>query len=1101
MGIPRLFPYMQTMFPEHIHKIKNRDFSNIEPVDNFMIDLNGIFHGSAQKIYEYGAYAPLPRLLGPRKPQQITPQKQLECFKDICLTIDTLVNMVKPKKRLILCIDGVAPRSKACIAKGTLISMANGTSIPIETIKEGEFVLGWNGKGFTATKNKGLQQKGEKDVIKLTLYDSRELVCTPDHKILVTNKNGINWTDAGKIQIGDNSISGLEMPADTFDEKEDCWQLNLGLYVFSMNKPKERAKTLAFSRILGYILADGYITSTDKTKISGVSLGTRIDSKFFNDDIYILTGKRPTVYKCAGDKGTVFTIHLPAELTRLLLKIPNIPVGKRICQPLNMPKFLLQENCPKSIIREFLGGLFGGDGCAPYLRNCKNGNGSLGSVRLTQSIIEKFEPEFKLYLKDLCFLLTKMRVDSVIKGPYPHTYKDDKMIPADVVENPRVKYEINTPMDCSFAKNIGFRYAINKNLRLTIASAYWNQCKTIKIGRDAVVKRAIEIFDNYKPIYECRNCLSTFSCRKNMTRHMSSRCRIKYDTNYPVTHCNLDIALNEARQEYKTSNVILHDKVLSCTQEVNYIKTRGFPHTTRRIRHSIDAYEFLTKTNTLHWFTSDDIVTYAMPQDAKEIPNWSNPVINICSQGKTEVFDIEVYKNHSFLANGLCVHNCQQRSRRFRGSLERKVNDAGFDSCNITTGTKWMDGLSKHIDAHIQNNMNTVWRDLEVIYSDCSVAGEGEHKIFSYVRKYGNRAETFCIHGADADLIMLALATHFPRFHILRDDMFNSSEYYVISIEKIRGEMADMLRWEGDFDPITAINDFILMCFMVGNDFLPHIPGIEIIQGGIDTMIDVYKQTCAEYGHLTDECCLAKKSLKVFLGTISQYEKGMFTEKLGSLGYFPDPLLQANAKQNGDGTFNVKAYRKQYYKTHFPDIKKKKICHDYLEGIQWVLSYYTKGVPNWKWSFPYHYAPFTYTLAKYTHSFELPSYEPTTATLPFIQLLSVLPPKSAGLLPSPLDRLLTDEKSPLKEFCPEKFEVDLSGKKQAWEGIVILPMVEYDLVEKEYFKVCKQIDHDEFKRNVCGKSVVYRVRGSDSDDTRTSVRGMTGSIKKRSIEL
>jgi 5'-3' exonuclease len=41
------------------------------------------------------------------------------------------------------------------------------------------------------------------------------------------------------------------------------------------------------------------------------------------------------------------------------------------------------------------------------------------------------------------------------------------------------------------------------------------------------------------------------------------------------------------------------------------------------------------------------------------------------------------------------------------------------------------------------------------------------------------------------------------------------------------------------------------MCFTVGNDFLPHIPGIEILEGGIDFMIDVYKNTCSSYGHLT----------------------------------------------------------------------------------------------------------------------------------------------------------------------------------------------------------------------------------------------------------
>lgn len=70
---------------------------------------------------------------------------------------------------------------------------------------------------------------------------------------------------------------------------------------------------------------------------------------------------------------------------------------------------------------------------------------------------------------------------------------------------------------------------------------------------------------------------------------------------------------------------------------------------------------------------------------------------------------------------------------------------------------------------------------LRIILSDASVPGEGEHKICHYVRVQRQaaaeamaaggrpRALHHAIHGLDADLIMLALATREPRFSIVRE--------------------------------------------------------------------------------------------------------------------------------------------------------------------------------------------------------------------------------------------------------------------------------------------------------------------------------------------
>ena len=62
---------------------------------------------------------------------------------------------------------------------------------------------------------------------------------------------------------------------------------------------------------------------------------------------------------------------------------------------------------------------------------------------------------------------------------------------------------------------------------------------------------------------------------------------------------------------------------------------------------------------------------------------------------------------------------------------------------------------------------------------------EGEHKVVQFIRDQGTEDETYCINGPDADLFMLVLATHKPRFYILREDMYNpANEFSVLTLKK-----------------------------------------------------------------------------------------------------------------------------------------------------------------------------------------------------------------------------------------------------------------------------------------------------------------------------
>ena len=133
----------------------------------------------------------------------------------------------------------------------------------------------------------------------------------------------------------------------------------------------------------------------------------------------------------------------------------------------------------------------------------------------------------------------------------------------------------------------------------------------------------------------------------------------------------------------------------------------------------------------------------------------------------------------------------QQRARRFRAAqeaeqkrrieaeLRERYAAAGrplppaqpplMDSNVITPGTEFMALLGRWLRhwAYVKLNETTSPPPYRIVLSDASVPGEGEHKAMAFIRAQrhapGYDPNTrHMIHGLDADLIMLALATHEP---------------------------------------------------------------------------------------------------------------------------------------------------------------------------------------------------------------------------------------------------------------------------------------------------------------------------------------------------
>uniref|UniRef100_A0AC35TJG3 5'-3' exoribonuclease n=1 Tax=Rhabditophanes sp. KR3021 TaxID=114890 RepID=A0AC35TJG3_9BILA len=291
----------------------------------------------------------------------------------------------------------------------------------------------------------------------------------------------------------------------------------------------------------------------------------------------------------------------------------------------------------------------------------------------------------------------------------------------------------------------------------------------------------------------------------------------------------------------------------------------------------------------------------------------------------------------------------QQRSRRFRGAKEvidkqreieavrerligqgipvppKKEKQDWFDRNCITPGTEFMERLSKALSYYIARKLKSdpSWANISVILSDASVPGEGEHKIMDFVRKQraseGHDPNTsHCLCGADADLIMLGLATHEINFNIIREefvpgaprpcDLCNKighelkdcdgglmqstssnglpprkTNFIFIRIPILREYLERELMMENSsfkFNLERAIDDWVFMCFLVGNDFLPHLPALEIREGAIDMLVRQYKNMIEKCnGNLTDNGEVNMERMALILDDLGNEEDEIFRRR------------------------------------------------------------------------------------------------------------------------------------------------------------------------------------------------------------------------------
>ena len=472
---------------------------------------------------------------------------------------------------------------------------------------------------------------------------------------------------------------------------------------------------------------------------------------------------------------------------------------------------------------------------------------------------------------------------------------------------------------------------------------------------------------------------------------------------------------------------------------------------------------------------------------------------------------------------------CNKNNKNKKNNTNEKTSrieppKPAWNTSAITPGTKFMnalhDKLTDYYDTTNTSALNARYNlsGAGIMVSSSKEPGEGEHKLFEYIRAHASEHAdmTTVIYGLDADLIMLCMShLHISRgIYLYRETpefvksinvALDEKERYFMDIpefsDAIWGAMSaphtpngalipTITKWEegGVRGTVGSPMDYIFMCFMLGNDFMPHFPALNIRTTGIASLMEAYRATMGpaetiiqtttpgEYtihwpnykklvAHLaTQELTLIRKEH----ATRDRQSRHMRdSDKEDDVMH--DVLMLPMTQRDVEREINPfqPGWENRYYAA-MCDIQGpiapqevSALCRNYLEGMEWTFRYYTRGCVDWKWTYANHYPPLLADLVHHipdthdpTNAVSFLRIKPKEPIRDVVQLCYVLPRASHALLPPSVERALM--RSSLKDRYTDNGSHNFKWAycKYFWECHTDLPPL--DLRELE--QIVKKTD-------------------------------------------
>ena len=555
-------------------------------------------------------------------------------------------------------------------------------------------VLGWSEKhnGVVKAKQTGFMYKGERECVEVTMEDGRKKTCTEDHPVLNSNNE---WVKVKDLVLNESKLKvSVTCPLVNIQgEMNECngWNLQVGSLTLSTNTTQEYLKTLAFARIIGLLITDGHISSrkkadgSDAFMMGNVFLGHMLDVESFMNDLrlFCVSKQEKFIHK------NLFIVRIPSAFMKNIIQLPGLLSGRKVNQPGDLPEFIMDLNCPRPIVREFLAGMFGGDGHTCYLGMHRGKRDILTSISFSQTKNYTQLESLQKMMENINVLLNKCGIEKItiqkLKETSYSKNKNNAETPSVVnsgvtslqISETSRNYQLLLHLDIDelipFSEKIGFRYCCHKSQRLEAAVSYKRLRTEVTRQHNWLVNRVDEI-TNFKEI----------------------------KTANPTKIVHTKQAILQAVEELKKTEALLHEYAIPSTHDItdHLIKGTSFGKFTSKSFPT--AEQFLEKIGALSWFLEEDNKTknkcdiemeeeldnivvddvddvdvvdvvdvvdenenknncnssYGVNREKESLPTMNLTVISRRPVGLKKVYDIQVDEVHSFLANGIVSHNC-----------------------------------------------------------------------------------------------------------------------------------------------------------------------------------------------------------------------------------------------------------------------------------------------------------------------------------------------------------------------------------------------------------------------------------------------------------